>query len=117
MPNVICQKWEESERGWGCRPDGFSLHLTEDDRASFVYAHWETLPDSVPDEYSRPSGTPFECPVTDALFERIKAAKNGVYGWTLHNEGLIASATAYPWPGGNDGWTMKDPPRFDVEKS
>ena len=26
---VVVQKWEESERGWGTRPDGFSLHLTE----------------------------------------------------------------------------------------
>lgn len=26
---VICQKWEESERGWGTRPNGYSLHLAD----------------------------------------------------------------------------------------
>jgi len=25
--NFVVQAWEESERGWGVRPDGLSIHL------------------------------------------------------------------------------------------
>src|SRR4051812_43624797 len=27
LTHAICQLWYESERGWGQRPDGFSLHI------------------------------------------------------------------------------------------
>jgi hypothetical protein len=33
---VIRQEWEESERGWGCRPDGYSLHLDKEDRNTYI---------------------------------------------------------------------------------
>ncbi len=33
---VVVQKWEETERGWGVRPDGFSLHLTDADRSAYI---------------------------------------------------------------------------------
>lgn len=48
--------WEESERGWGIRPDGFSLHLSKEDSKKYVKDYWDRQPDGVPDEYSRPSG-------------------------------------------------------------
>ena len=38
---VVCQYWEESERGWGVRPDGCSLHLTEADRKQFIKEYWD----------------------------------------------------------------------------
>lgn len=59
MAPVIVQLWEESERGWGVRPDGYSLHLTEADRVLFVSTQRASLPDAVPDEYSRPIGMPY----------------------------------------------------------
>jgi hypothetical protein len=33
---VVYQSWLESERGWGVRPDGYSLHLSLGDRKRFI---------------------------------------------------------------------------------
>lgn len=51
---VVVQYWEESERGWGTRPDGISVHLTDNDRQLYIQNYWRKMPDSIPDEYSRP---------------------------------------------------------------
>lgn len=102
---VWCQKWEESERGWGTRPDGFSLHLTKEDLDAFIRAYWDRMPKSyVPDEYSRPDGDPYRCPVNDRIYAKIKASKNGIRG----------SGTP-PYPGGTNGWISERSPRLDRE--
>jgi hypothetical protein len=75
---VVVQKWEESERGWGTRPDGYSLHLTEKDREAFVKAYWKGMPSEAPDEYSRPDGTPYTTKVCTKHFTLVKKSKNGV---------------------------------------
>ena len=94
VPNeVIVQKWEESERGWGQRPDGYSLHQTEEDRQEFIEEYWERMPDDVPDEYSRPDGTPYRAEVDDETFAKVKASKNG-----------IRSSGTAPGSGGTNGW-------------
>ena len=90
---VICQKWEESERGWGTRPDGYSLHLTDEDRKAYIQGYWAGMPDSTPDEYSRPDGTPYRCEVDRETFEKVKASKHGV---RFHD--------SPPGSGGTDGW-------------
>ena|SRR6185369_4453947 len=60
---VVVQLWEESERGWGVRPDGYSIHRTEADRAEYVEGYMTRqqalLGDAVPDEYTRPAGLGF----------------------------------------------------------
>ena len=94
---VICQKWEESERGWGIRPDGYSLHLSEKDRKAFIKKYWTGMPDVVPNEYSRPDGTPYLCEVDEKTFKEIKAGKNGIRRF-----GKV------PPPGGTDGWIPTD---------
>lgn len=90
---LIVQKWEESERGWGSRPDGFTLHLNEADRRAFIRAYWDTMPDEVPDEYSRPSGTPYEWNADEATYARVQASTNGTWGHGTP-----------PGSGGVDGW-------------
>ena len=93
---VIVQKWEESERGWGTRPDGFSLHLTESDRQKFVEEYWErqqAASPEPPDEYSRTDGTPYEAEVDDDTYERVKKSKYG-----------IRDIGDPPGHGGSDGW-------------
>ncbi|MEY2665200.1 MAG: hypothetical protein RLZZ480_305 [Candidatus Parcubacteria bacterium] len=74
---IVRQDWLESERGWGIRPDGYSLHLTESNRQQFVREYWDRMPDEVPDEYSRPSGEPFLVDVDEATYLAVKASKNG----------------------------------------
>lgn len=78
MNKVLKQEWEESERGWGCRPDGYSLHISEEDRVDFIKAYWDKMPAFAPSEYSRPYGTPFWIDVDDETFDKIKASKNGI---------------------------------------
>lgn len=69
---AICQKWEESEANWGVRSDGYSLHLGEDDRKRFVAEYWDSMPDSTPAEYSRPSGEPYRCIVDKKTFTALR---------------------------------------------
>lgn len=79
---VLCQEWEESERGWGTRPDGYSLHLDESDCSSFIKAYWAEQPDRIggmaPDEYSRPWGSPFRVDVSSSIYQQIQANPYGI---------------------------------------
>lgn len=66
-------KWEESERGWGTRPDGCSVHWTEEDAKAFMKKQQDSLPAGpAPDEYTRPSGNPSIVEVSRSLFEYIR---------------------------------------------
>jgi hypothetical protein len=53
---VLCQVWEESEQGWGVRPDGYSLHTSQEALTEYVKTYWEGMPEEPPTEYSRPEG-------------------------------------------------------------
>ncbi|MDO8600300.1 MAG: hypothetical protein Q7R73_01605 [bacterium] len=90
---VVVQKWEESERGWGTRPDGYSLHLSDADRKIYIKEYWDSMPDTAPDEYSRPDGTPYPCDVDEEIYEEVKKSTNG-----------IRSFKRAPGSGGIDGW-------------
>lgn len=76
---VIVQKWIESERGWGQRPDGCSLHRSEKDRQDFCEHYWSQMPDKPPDEYSKEAGQPFIVEVTFDVFKELKTSKNGIW--------------------------------------
>jgi hypothetical protein len=85
MPKVYCQLWEESEQGWGVRPDGYSLHLTEADAQAFIDAYWKEQhkrEPEVPHEYSRPCGdghraTPYLAEVSRSVYKAVKESANG----------------------------------------
>lgn len=68
-------EWEESERGWGCRPDGFSFHRSEQEANQYVTDFQARLPKEVPDEYSRPCGRPRLIEVSESLYKHVM--KNG----------------------------------------
>ena len=77
MHFVLMVDWIESERGWGMRPDGVSLHLDEEDKKIFINNYWERMPSDVPDEYSRPeSGTVVA--VNAQVFSRLKGVDTGL---------------------------------------
>lgn len=64
--------WEESERGWGVRPDGCSVHLSEKSAMDFIKRQQDSLPKGVvPDEYSRPSGKPYLVEVSKSLYNYV----------------------------------------------
>ena len=76
---VFCLIWEESERGWGVRPDGYSFHRTEADARAYVDDYWKTMPDSAPDEYERPSSsTLYTYDVEEKVFRDVSKSKNGI---------------------------------------
>ena len=97
---VVVQKWEESEAGFGTRPDGFSLHLSEADREAFIKDYWDSMPDETQPEYSRPDGTPYLADVDTKTYAQVQASKNG-----------IRDFGTMPGSGGTNGWIpMKEPP-------
>lgn len=75
---VVKQQWDESERGWGRRPDGYSLHLTIADAKAYIAEYWARMPKEVPDCYSMPDGDPFVVDVSDDEYKLIKKSKNGI---------------------------------------
>lgn len=65
-------RWTEYERGWGQRPDGFTVHRDEATARQYVKDYWAKQPKAVPDEYSRPEDTTTMIPVSDALYEAVQ---------------------------------------------
>jgi hypothetical protein len=86
MHDVVVLKWIESESGWGVRSNGCSLHLTHKDRKKFVKDYWDKMPETAPEEYTRPTGDAFVCKVDSKTLAKIKASKNGVrcYDFKIH---------------------------------
>lgn len=83
---VIVQRWEESEAGWGTRPDGVSIHLTELDRIAFCERHWveenKRSNGVTPEEYSRENGKPFTVEVGPNLLNQLANSKDkGIRFW------------------------------------
>lgn len=58
-------QWTEHERGWGNRPDGFSVHPSAAAAVAYVEAYWARMPKAVQDEFSAPE--------TDAVEVRLPA--------------------------------------------
>jgi hypothetical protein len=76
--------WTESERGWGCRPDGASLHLTRDDVTKYIKKYWDGMQKEVPYEYSRPdqeTGSPVT--VSTKLYKTLVQCKKKYYGYYM----------------------------------
>ena len=74
MNKCYFQRWEESERGWGVRPDGCSIHLNLDFHKSYLrdiynIRQHEAL---VPDEYDRIIGYVCECFISDSVFQLVQ---------------------------------------------
>ena len=73
MREVICQKWVESEAGWGIRNDGYSLHPSLSSRNKFVDDYNRTYNNqpSAPAVYSRTEGQPYPLFVTDLVYDTV----------------------------------------------
>ena len=64
-------EWEESERGWGTRPDGFSFHRSVEEAEEYLKDFISKQPKEVPDEYSRPVGKAKLMEVSEDLHEFV----------------------------------------------
>lgn len=60
---VLVQQWTETERGWGQRPDGYSIHFSSSQHVEYLTKHdaWlrQQYGDNVPHEYDYPDGDPY----------------------------------------------------------
>jgi len=122
MKTAFCQQWEESEAGWGTRPDGYSLHASKEAAERFLknyaaeqQAEYRKSGGRVPHEYSRPSGTMYECKVSDNIHAVLEAStEDGLYDGRLQSLGLVKDGR-YPFPGSRDGWQSKNLAYLDQE--
>jgi hypothetical protein len=73
---VFVQNWEERERGWGSRPDGFTIHVDKEQLDKYVAWYHKTFNNksAAPDEYTTTDGSPIEIEVSDELYAKIKTA-------------------------------------------
>lgn len=78
--------WDESESGWGIRPDGASLHSSKEEADKCIARHSARQKEDyrktgkVPHEYDRP-GRPFKVLVMEKkIFDEIKE-KGSVRYW------------------------------------
>jgi predicted metal-dependent peptidase len=78
LEQIIYVSWEESERGWGTRPDGCSMHLTREDYQKYLNNYWKNMPKEVPDEYERPAGNPIHSFVSKNIYNKIKKSQYGI---------------------------------------
>lgn len=75
LVTVWCYQWEERERDlYMQRPDGFSLHATEEHALRTQRAVCAALPDEAPDEYELPIGDPYPILVPADLAARVAEA-------------------------------------------
>jgi hypothetical protein len=83
LANVIMETWTESESGWGCRPDGCTLHLNLIDCDAYVKEYWAKMPARPPYEYSRPDESPklISIPKSSDEFKRLTESRNGIRLW------------------------------------
>lgn len=74
---VWCQQWTETERGWGQRPDGYSLHLTQNHSAEYIKKYLAKMPDGpTPDEYSFPDGDPYQTEMDISETDLVRMGNN-----------------------------------------
>jgi hypothetical protein len=78
---AVMQPWIESERGFGQRPDGCSLHQTSDDLDQYCEDYWAKMPDVAPLEYSKQDGPTRIITISEELWERLIKSKNGIRIW------------------------------------
>lgn len=78
MNKVILQIWEESERGWGTRPDGCSMHIDLKERENYIQTIYDSRKSetSIPDEYERIVGEGVEAFIEDELYKLVQKDKS-----------------------------------------
>jgi hypothetical protein len=85
---VVRQEWIESERGWGQRPDGFTIHLTDEDRQKYCQKfmddqdrYFKSSGESgIPECYSKPGGSDLIDVDSKTYRKLVAARKKRQYG-------------------------------------
>jgi hypothetical protein len=104
------QEWEESERGWGYRPDGLSLHVDKDARNRYVTTYLKRQKSyfeeqgikGTPDEYTRTSGEPKMRQVSRELYEAAVEGEGCEDGFSTPWKSLSAAGDLKAFKGFDD---------------
>jgi hypothetical protein len=77
MPTIVKQPWAEYDAWSGCKPDGYSVHLSESDRVAFVDGFDKTFNNEaqVPDNYDKAVGNPTVIDVPDHVHQALVAVR------------------------------------------
>jgi hypothetical protein len=75
---VARQDWVECEKGWGTRPDGYSLHDNLKDHKAYIDEYWASMPADMPAAFSSPDGGPYPTAVDERTYQKILESKNGI---------------------------------------
>lgn len=96
MKTIVIQMWLESERGWGTRPDGFSIHLSNTNCKKYCEEYWveEKKRNAkslyAPDEYSREDGEPKVIEVQDFVHDAlVKNHQKGKFGFRFYDHSNV----------------------------
>ena len=71
MNSVYLQIWEESDIDSGYIPDGCSLHLSNEDRDSYIESIYSNRSSDIPSVYDRVIGKSIEVYIPDKLFDIV----------------------------------------------
>ncbi len=79
---VLCQPWTEYERGFGCRPDGYTLYLSKDHRDKHIknYNKKNNNLDFAPDEYTKADGNAYFIIVDKKCYDDLVESKDVIWG-------------------------------------
>lgn len=73
---LYMQYWVESERGWGIRPDGSSIHFSLENLKDYINDIYCNRDDEVPNIYERTCGDPIEIEVNETIYNLVSENKN-----------------------------------------
>lgn len=93
MPVLICHKWEELENGVQRAGAGWSLHMTDGDRLTYLERHLQGLPEESSITHTRPDDAP-AIPITvttDYAYGLVKKASGP--GYRHFDENLLPFTT------------------------
>jgi hypothetical protein len=102
--HIFLMAWEEKERSWGNRPDGWSLHVSREEYERFLELHWARVPNPRPEEYSFPvpdlALREVELPEDHPLTLRLAAGKSLRIDQYADERRELEKLTGIKWPGG-----------------
>lgn len=79
---VYVVPWTEYERGWGSRPDGYSVHSTKELAEKYVNDTCGDRSGPVPDEYSSPSSLPVGVHASEVLVSMLERHNGTMRFWS-----------------------------------
>lgn len=86
LQELIYIGWEEFGKDGLVKPDGCSVHLTEEDSSRYLQNYWESMKDSVWENYSRPMSRSIKVLASPKLYALTIRFSNELGGFRLDED-------------------------------